>query len=378
MLVFTGDWFFAGQAQRQRAQVRVDDAGAVRVFAVADNRELARAWANELEASSRLGNTPRFVYFPCGGALETGDNQAVDAMLQQWQPRWYQGWIHRLESHLPFVALTAVVVAVFVWGMVFRGIPATAEWMANRLPAQTLNTVSRETLGLMDRLYLSPTALSAEEQAQWQAEFAPVLQQYPELPLRVVFRRGGERIGANAFALPDGTMIFTDELVALSERPAELVAVLAHEVGHIHHRHSLRAMIQNSALGVGYVMLVGDASAVADLLVGLPVVAATLSYSREHEREADRFAADYLDRHGIDRQAFVDILQRMGDSTQCRLLLEEQAEVEEGDLTAAERVDLCEKLLAEREDSDRSDWSVYLSTHPGMKERLQEFQRADP
>lgn len=371
---FTGDWFFAGQAQRQRAQVRVDEDGAVRVFAVADGAELARAWASELQASSRLGNTPRFVYFPCGGALETGDNQAVDRLLRQWQPRWYQGWIHRLESHLPFVLLTAVMVAVFVWAMVFHGVPAAAERMAHALPAQTLNTVSRETLALMDRLYLSPSELSGERQAQLQAHFAPVLRQYPELPLRVEFRRGGERIGANAFALPDGTMIFTDELVALSENTAELVAVLAHEVGHIHHRHSLRAMIQNSALGVGYVMLVGDSSAVAELLVGLPLVAATLSYSREHEREADRFAGAYLDRHGIDRQAFVNILQRMGDSAQCRVLMEKQPESEVEDLSSAERADLCEELLAEHEDSERTDWSVYLSTHPGIKERLQEFQ----
>jgi|SRR5690554_1799752 len=372
---FTADWFSPGQAQRQPAKVQVDAAGVLRVYAVASGAELAQAWANDIKASSRLGQTPRFVYFPDGGALETDNHQAVDELLQQWQPRWYQGWIHWLESHLPFVMLTAVLVAVFICSMVFYGVPAAAQRMAHALPAQTLNTLSREALALADKLYFSPSELSAEEQARWQAEFAPVLQRYPDLPLRVLFRRGGEHLGANAFALPDGTLVMTDELVALATTPAELISVLAHEVGHVYHRHSLRTMIQSSMLGVGYMMLVGDASAVADLLTGLPMVATALAYSREHEREADRFAAAYLDSYGLERHVFVDILQRMSDSAECRVWLAEKDEAEE--LTTEAAAGLCEQHLADS-DKDSAGWSDYFSTHPGLQERLQEFESLAP
>ena len=168
-------------------------------------------------------------------------------------------------------------------------------------------------------------------------------------------------------------MIFTDEIVALAERNEELVAVLAHEIGHIHHRHSLRAMIQNSVIGIAYVMLVGDASAVGDLFVGLPVVAATLAYSREHELEADRFAVGYLDREGIDRRAFVDILQRMDDTAQCSELLSEEDDIVVEELSESERVALCEELIAEQDEAGDSSWSNYLSTHPAMQERLERF-----
>jgi Zn-dependent protease with chaperone function len=362
----------AGQARREAAELTVDASGQARVVAQGQSRELARATVADLDVSARLGQTPRFVRLPCGGVLETGDNAAVDTMLRQWQPRRFQGWIHRLESHLPFVLVTAVLVLVFAWASVFHGVPAAAERMAHALPAETLNTISRETLALIDRLYLKPTELSAEKQAELQADFAPVLASYPQLPLKVLFRKGGERVGANAFALPDGTMIFTDEIVALAERNEELVAVLAHEIGHIHHRHSLRALIQNSVIGIAYVMLVGDASAVGDLFVGLPVVAATLAYSRDHELEADRFAVAYLDRQGIDRRAFVDILQRMDDGAQCsELLSEDDAAVEE--LSESERADLCVELMAEQGEPGDSGWSNYLSTHPAMQERLERF-----
>jgi Zn-dependent protease with chaperone function len=373
MQPIAGSWFTAGQARREPAELTVDASGVARVVAQGEGRELARVAVAELDVSSRLGQTPRFVRMPCGGVLETSDNDAVDAMLRQWQPRRFQGWIHKLESHLPFVLVTAVLVLVIAWAAVVHGLPAAAERMAHALPAETLNTISRETLGLMDKLYLKPTELSAEKQAELQADFAPVLANYPELPLKVLFRKGGDRIGANAFALPDGTMIFTDEIVKLAERNEELVAILAHEVGHIHHRHSLRAMIQNSVIGIAYVMVVGDASAVGDLFVGLPVVAATLAYSRDHELEADRFAVGYLDRHGIDRHAFVDILQRMESSAHCRELLSEDDDVTADGLSETERAALCEEVMAERDEFKDKTWTDYFSTHPAMQERLAQF-----
>ena len=59
--------------------------------------------------------------------------------------------------------------------------------------------------------------------------------------------RSAPQIGANAFALPSGIIVVTDELVALSEDDDELAAVIAHELGHVHHRHIMRTVIQNSA-----------------------------------------------------------------------------------------------------------------------------------
>ncbi len=54
------------------------------------------------------------------------------------------------------------------------------------------------------------------------------------------FREGGA-IGPNAFALPSGTIILTDELVDIAGDDNDMVlAVLAHEIGHVDKKHSLR------------------------------------------------------------------------------------------------------------------------------------------
>ena len=62
--------------------------------------------------------------------------------------------------------------------------------------------------------------------------------------------RRSEVVGANAFALPDGTIVVTDALVHLAENDEELLAVLAHEIGHVVHHHALRSVMQNSAVAL--------------------------------------------------------------------------------------------------------------------------------
>ena len=51
-------------------------------------------------------------------------------------------------------------------------------------------------------------------------------------PYTLVFRKS-DAIGANAMALPSGTIVVTDGLVTLAEDDREILGVLAHEAGHV-------------------------------------------------------------------------------------------------------------------------------------------------
>lgn len=374
-----GDFSGGDSSAREPAYLRVDGTGAASVLAQKDQRVLASARASDLDISSRIGNTARFVRFPDGGCLETTENDAVDELVRVHQPAWWRGLIHKLEDHLQFVLLTAVLVFGTLWWGVVYGVPWMSEKIAYQLPPDVLNTVSDESLALLDKTRFEPSELSEAERERLHNVFEPMLSDYSDLDLSVVFRSGGEFIGANAFALPDGTLVFTDEMVRLAQTDDQLLAVLAHEIGHVARRHSLRAVIQNSLLGFGYIMLVGDASAVSDLMVGLPFLAATLSYSRDHEREADAFAARVLDERGIEREAFISLMTRLGESKRCQGLLED-ADRDGSDLSPPERLELCQKLQeeAERKDGEQSaSWVNYLSTHPALEERLETFGRSD-
>ncbi|MBU2886089.1 M48 family metallopeptidase [Gilvimarinus agarilyticus] len=371
-MAICGRWYSGSSAQPTEALLDVSEDGHLQILAQANGRVLAEELAVTVAISSRLGNTARFVKFDSGAAFETRDNDQVDQMQRQWQGA-RKGLLHTLESHLGLVAVATVVVAVLVWGGAVWGVPAASNAIAHQLPQNSLDTVARETLAILDKTYFAPSELSEARRAELQAHFAPVLAEFPELPLKVTFRQGGD-IGANAFALPDGTVIFTDEMVDLAQSDRELVAVLAHEIGHVALRHSMRAAISNATLGFIYVTVVGDSAALSDLLIGLPVALTTFSYSRDHETEADAFSAAYLDRAGIDRQRFIDLMQRLGESAACTRLIEQTETYDPQLLSDEERLQVCEELAEQHSDEHENKWLGYLSTHPELEERLEAFQ----
>ena len=291
--------------------------------------------------SSRLGNTPRILRFADGGSFETADNAAVDRLLSGSGRR--HGLVHRLESSLRYVLLGVLITVLFVWGGVRYGIPALAEGVAFALPESVSRQVGQGVLEVLDQQILFPSELAEAEQARLRERFAPLLQR-EGAPIHLEFRKAAEQIGANAFALPSGTVVFTDQLVTLAGHDEELLAVLAHEIGHVERRHGLRQALQGSALGLLVMTVTGDLSSVSSLVAAIPVLLTQLGYSRDFEHEADRFAAELLAEQDIDARRLGEILAR----------LEQAARSCKPDEPCTQEAD---------------GWSRYLSTHPPTEER---------
>lgn len=158
--------------------------------------------------------------------------------------------------------------------------------------------------------------LRPERQTVLRSRFAAVAAgRLQDRPPRIEFREGGAAIGANAFALPGGIVVFTDELVALAEHDEELLAVFAHELGHLEHRHTLRQWLQGSIAAVLLMALTGDASSITALASAAPAVLLDAHYSQDFEREADVFSIEVLRRQAVSPQRYADILTRLETET---------------------------------------------------------------
>ncbi|MBW2317041.1 MAG: M48 family metallopeptidase, partial [Deltaproteobacteria bacterium] len=288
------------------ATLRVYDDGTARLTAGGAEQNLVFA---DLAIPQRLGNTTRRVGLPDGGQFETRDNDRIDSILDIHGSERH-GWLHRLESRWGIVVLAAAT-AILAGGLfAVKGIPALARTAAFATSAETNALLARGTLELLDQSF-EPSELPEPRKQALRAAFDGIVVDASEgYAFELLFRTGG-LVGANAFALPSGTVIVTDELVELAERDEEIVAVLAHEVGHVVHRHGLRQAIQDSLLAVGIVLVVGDLSAASGLVAALPTALAEASFSRDFEREADEHALAWLEFHGIDPVHLVHLLQRM-------------------------------------------------------------------
>jgi Zn-dependent protease with chaperone function len=295
----------------------------------------------EVHIAPRVGNTPRSIYLPGDAKCETSDNDAVDVFLKRHRHGTGWAWLHTLESHLGYVALALVITALSVWGLIEYGVPLLAKHVARVLPQSVDITLGEQGLSALDRTFFAPSRLSEQRQQALRALFAKTTVKLPDGEhLQLVFR-SSPRIGANAFALPSGTIVITDELVSLAQHDDELVAVLAHEIGHVVHRHALRRVLQDSTVVLIIAAVTGDLTSITSLAATIPTVLVEAKYSRNFEREADEYALQHLRAHDIAPHYFADILLRMENTR-----------------------------------ASRGDIPDYLSTHPATEERILFFKEA--
>ncbi|KTT37910.1 peptidase M48 Ste24p [Pseudomonas oryzihabitans] len=342
-------WFFdGGTSRRVPAHLEVDaDQWSVNAE---DGQVLAGPCpVAVIKLSSRLGNTPRFLDFPGAGRFETAHNDAIDTLLRGTEG--HRGLVHRLESSWRFVILALVLAVIFTGGGIRYGIPALAKTLAFRLPASVGTHLGDGTLALLDQGALKPSTLSPARQQALRSRFLAFAQATdPNLHVDIQFRDAARSVGANALALPSGTLIFTDQLVKLAEHDDELLAVLAHELGHLARRHALRHVLQSSSLGLVIMVVTGDVSSVSASVSAIPIVLTELGYSRAFEYEADRYAAQALAAQGIPASRLTTLLERL------------------------ERANGCKSSEECPDASPDGRWASYLSTHPSTAERQQALQ----
>ncbi len=149
----------------------------------------------------------------------------------------------------------------------------------------------------------------------------------------------------NAFAGPAGHVFINRGILELMDDEAELASILAHEIAHVQSRHLAERMARSQKLtlaslgGVLAGLLLGPAGALGQAaIVGSMAGSASLQlgYSRENEEEADRKGLRYMETTGYSGEGMVDMMRKMAQQS----------------WQAGGRL------------------PTYLSTHPGVSERV--------
>lgn len=276
---------------------------------------------------------PRVVRFSDGTWCEVADREAFDALLasaRRLPPAQWEGTPRALG-----LVLLGVIVAVVV--LLFIGIPLVAAKAAGWIPEAVTSDIGDRTLAVLEQQVLGPSALPLDRRADVVAAFERLRMPVGPTRYRLEFRSSAS-LGPNAAALPSGTIVVTDDLVRLARDDREILGVLAHEAGHVHHRHGMRLLAQQSFLALAAGLLIGDFSS---LVAIAPTALLQAKYSRDVEREADVYAADVLRANGIAPARLADVL---------------------------ERIDAHERA---RRSTGRGLLPEYLASHPATEERLE-------
>ncbi len=265
----------------------------------------------KVRISQPVAGVRRTLRFPNGGMCELADERTVEDLLGKGSNRLLARLLDRWERSITLVLLALLLTGAVVTGFIRYGVPVIARHVAHAVTPAAEEQLGRETLALFDRSYLKPSTLPQARQRELAALMTRMQKTFADgRSYRLEFR-ASQVIGANAFALPGGTIVITDAMVALAKKDDELAAVLAHEAGHVRKRHALRHLLQSTGSGLVIAAVTGDITSITSLAATLPAALINAGYSREFEDEADDAAVDYLLRAGLSPRLYADILSRL-------------------------------------------------------------------
>ncbi len=264
--------------------------------------------ARTLRLGSRAADGSRALQLEDGATVAIAKSEEFERWIQRHRGGG-EGIVPARARRIASTLASLAVTVLAILAIVRVAVPGAAWLVARALPHSADVKLGEGVLRALDESFAA-SALDEARRARVRASFDRVAS-YAHLshPAMLEFRAGGESMGANAFALPGGTVVVTDELVALTESDDEIAAVLAHELGHLQHRHGLRAVLQAMGIGALAAGALGDFDG-AGIATAAPLLL-RLQYSREFEREADAFAELVLGDAGIAPDALGQMLARI-------------------------------------------------------------------
>jgi Zn-dependent protease with chaperone function len=144
-----------------------------------------------------------------------------------------------------------------------------------------------------------------------------------------------------------------------------ITAVLAHELGHVRHRHGVRLLVQATVLSGLAAVVLGDFSTV---LAGVPVLLGQASYSREAEREADAEAVRILRAAGISPEVMVTLFDKLEEEMNKEEMKENAGQDPAGNKGQGER--------GSRASVQDSWLGIAFASHPADADRVRYFREA--
>lgn len=316
-----GMCYAANASRRQPARLRRRSGSLIteiQIFAE-DGASLAQCRLDEAEITPPLGSMPRKITFADGSVFETSDHDAFAEFIGDEPGRL----LHQFEK--PHPRLIAVVFLCLAAGFALwrYGLDILATVAIAATPPVVVEQIDAGTMRSVDFTIAEPSDLSPDEKDRTRAIYDDLLASLPAADREAhsfdLQFRDLPGMGPNAFALPGGTLVMTDELIEAFPDDDVIAAVLAHEMGHVIDQHGLKRLYRSLGAAILIAYLMGDTAPMLEDIILEGNVLLSLSYSRAQERDADAFALRLSSDAGYDPAAlksfFEHLLTAYGDDS---------------------------------------------------------------
>jgi beta-barrel assembly-enhancing protease len=196
----------------------------------------------------------------------------------------------------------ALVALALMAGIVWWQSEAITGWVASRVSMETELNIGERALA---QLKVEHAMTGQGPAAEAIAAIGARLTQASKYQYRWFV---SEDRAVNAYALPGGIVVVNAGLIETASSADELAGVLAHEIQHVEHRHTLQQMIHTAGWAAVLAVVLGDAGAVTAVVVHQ---LGDLRNSRKLERQADLEGMKALARAGIPLDGMASLFRKL-------------------------------------------------------------------
>lgn len=264
----------------------------------------------ELSLSPPLANLPREITLPGGGKIVVESHHPIERFFNT-QKKYHL--LDQLERNKKAWFLALLLVPISLFWLVKVAIPAGAKMITPLIPQSVIAQIDTQVMVLLDKTSLDESevdsAAQKTTQLMWDTLLTDLNYKASDFSLNL---RKSEFYGANAFALPGGTVVVTDELLTLLEnQPNALKAVLLHEMGHVIHQHGLQMVAESAGTTLLMTYFFGDLDGGAEFFTGTALTVVQNQFSQSLESEADDYALTQLTQLSLPTSALGDALSAL-------------------------------------------------------------------
>jgi Zn-dependent protease with chaperone function len=300
--------YFDGRSSKSQPATLSISQHIAHIHSASDGTLIQTIPVKQIQWPERTRHGARILNLPGGAQLHADDAAAYDAWAAVHLPRTESLVVRAQQSWrgvlVALALLLTVLAALYQWGL-----PVAARGIAALVPLSVDTALGRTALAQIDGQWMQPSKLPLETQSRLRERFAIAMKAaYPDALAAYQLEFSQSKIGPNAFALPGGTMVLTDELVKLVNDDDVVMGVMGHEIGHVTLRHGVRQLVHLTVIQGLLSVAFGD---YGTLITTAPLILGSMGYSRDAEREADAHSIRFMQANRISPLVMVKFFQAM-------------------------------------------------------------------
>lgn len=249
----------------------------------------------------------------------------------------------RVEVFIPKSIVAILAIMMIAFGGVVYALATIGPTLGAMFPQDLEEAIGRSSYETMADFVFVPSNIPQERQDELNLRMQQMIEnsnldRRPEL----IFHASA-RLGANALAFPGGPIVLTDDLVQILDDDM-VMAVVAHELGHIEERHGIKQIINQFGLSIIILMVFGNDGSIIEELAVFGTNFWGFKNSRDYEHAADAFAVEVMRENAIDKSVYAAALLKL-------------------------HTELCAKQNMSDQDCI-NEGSHWFSTHPSLLDRI--------